>query len=141
MQIRPYLTFKGECEEAIELYKRAFKTKEAEIMRFSDLPEDPKNSMQIPDSQKSWILQATLPFGDNFIRMSDSIREFNDAPTDRIGIVVETSVDIVKNAYDVLAEEGNVSMPLQETFFSPAYAIVYDKFDVMWNLAGMPEEE
>lgn len=140
MQIRPYLTFKGECEEAIELYKRAFKTKEAEIMRFSDLPEDPKNPMQIPDSQKSWILQATLPFGDNFIRMSDSIREFNDASTDRIGIVVETNADIIKNAYEVLAEEGNVSMPLQETFFSPAYAIVYDKFDVMWNLAGMPEE-
>lgn len=141
MQIRPYLTFKGECEEAIGLYKRAFKSQEAEIMRFSDLPEDPKNPMQIPDSQKNWILQATLPFGDNFIRMSDSIREFNDASTDRIGIVVETSVDIVKNAYEVLAEEGNVSMPLQETFFSPAYAIVYDKFDVMWNLAAMPEKK
>lgn len=27
MQIRPYLTFKGECQEAIELYKRALKQK------------------------------------------------------------------------------------------------------------------
>jgi PhnB protein len=34
MQIRPYLTFKGECQEAIELYKRAFKIEKAEIMRF-----------------------------------------------------------------------------------------------------------
>lgn len=140
MQIRPYLTFKGECQEAIELYKRAFKIEESEIMRFSDMPPNPENPIQIPDSQKNWILQATIPFGDNFIRMSDTFRELNDASTDRIGIVVESSVDIVKHAFGVLAEEGNVSMPLQETFFSPAYGIVYDKYGVMWNLAGMPKD-
>ena len=139
MEIRPYLTFKGECEEAMELYKRAFKIETSEIMRFSDLPPDPKNPIEIPESQKNWILQATLPFGDNFIRMSDTFRDFNDTETDRIGIVVEASVDIVKNAYDVLSEEGKVSMPLGETFFSPAYGIVYDKYGIMWNLAANEE--
>ncbi len=139
MQIRPYLYFKGECGEAIELYKRAFKIEELEISRFSDMPSDAENPMEIPDNQKDWILQATLSFGDNFIRMSDSIGDLNDASTDRIGIVVEGSVDIVKHAFEVLAEEGSVRMPLQETFFSPAYGIVYDKYGIMWNLAGMPE--
>ncbi len=141
MQIRPYLTFKGECENAIELYKKAFKIEELEIMRFSDMPPSPDNSMQIPDSQKNWILQATLPFGDNFIRMSDTFGEFNDSTTDKIGIVVESSVEVVKHAFAVLSEEGNVHMPLQETFFSPAYGIVYDKFGIMWNLAAMSGEE
>ena len=141
MQIRPYLTFKGECEEAIRLYERAFKSEVSEIMRFGDMPQDPENPMPIPDSQKNWILQATLPFGDNFMRMSDTFGEFNDAPTDKIGIVVESSIEIVKNAFDVLAEEGNVKMPLQETFFSPAYGIIYDKYGVMWNLAAMPDEK
>ena len=141
MQIRPYLTFKGECEKAIELYKGAFKIEELEIMRFSDMPSSPDNPMKIPDSQKNWILQATLPFGDNFIRMSDTFGEFNDATTDKIGIVVESSVEVVKYAFAVLSEEGNVHMPLQETFFSPAYGIVYDKFGIMWNLAAMSGEE
>ncbi len=140
MKIRPYLTFKGECEEAIGLYKRAFKTEVNDIMRFSDMPHDPKNPIKIEENQKNWILQATLKFGDNFIRMSDTFREINDQSTDRIGIVVEGSVDTVKNAFNVLAEEGNITMPMQETFFSPAYGIVYDKYGVMWNLAGMPEE-
>lgn len=139
MEIRPYLTFKGECQEAIELYKRAFKIEEKEIMRFKDMPENPENPIEISDAQKNWILQATLPFGDNFIRMSDSIGEFNDASTDRIGIVVEADADIIEHAFAVLAEEGTVSMPLQETFFSPAYGIVYDKYGIMWNLAGLPE--
>jgi PhnB protein len=139
MQIRPYLTFKGECQEAIELYKRAFKIEESEIMRFSDMPPNPENP-PIPDSRKNWILQATLPFGDNFIRMSDTFGELNDAPTERISIVVESSVDIVKHSFAVLSEEGNVSMPLQETFFSPSYGVVHDKFGVMWTFAGLPED-
>lgn len=139
MQIRPYLTFHGECQEAIELYKRAFKTEVTDIMRFSDIPPSPDNPIEIQDNQKDWILQATIPFGDNFMRLSDSFREINDESTDRIGIVVEASVDIVTHAFEVLADEGKIDMPLQETFFSPSYGIVYDKFGVMWNLAAMPE--
>ena len=140
MQIRPYLTFKGECQEAIELYKRAFKIGKSEIMRFSDMPENPENPTPIPDSQKNWILQATLPFGDNFLRMSDTFRELNDTPTERMSIVVESSAEIINYAFDVLEEDGNVKMPLQETFFSPSYGIVQDKFGVMWNLAAWQEE-
>jgi PhnB protein len=141
MQVRPYLSFHGECQEAIELYTKAFNIEASEeIMRFGDMPESPDNAMQISDEQKDWILQATLPFGDNFIRLSDSPLEINDAPTDRIGIVVESSVEIVETAFNVLKEEGGVIMPLQQTFFSPSYGIVIDKFGVMWNLAAMEGE-
>jgi hypothetical protein len=38
--------------------KRAFKIEESEIMRFSEMPQNPENP-PIPDSQKNWILQAT----------------------------------------------------------------------------------
>lgn len=107
--------------KAIKLYEKAFNTEVSEIMRFGDMPQDPENPMPIPDSQKNWILQATLPFGDNFMRMSDSFREINEGTTERIGIVVESSVETITHAFKVLAEEGNVDMPLGETFFSPAY--------------------
>lgn len=141
MQVRPYLSFHGECQEAIELYTEAFNIEASEdIMRFGDMPESPDNPMQISDDQNDWILQATLPFGDNFMRLSDSPREINDDPTDRIGIVVESSVEIVEKAFSVLQEDGEVIMPLQQTFFSPSYGIVIDKFGVMWNLAAMEGE-
>jgi PhnB protein len=140
MQIRPYLSFHGECQEAIELYTKAFNIENSEIMRFGDMPESPDNPMQISDEQKNWILQATLPFGDNFIRLSDSPREINDDLTDRIAIVVESSAEIVEKAFNVLKEEGMVIMPLQQTFFSPSYGILRDKFGVMWNLAAMAGE-
>ncbi len=141
MQIRPYLSFHGECQEAIELYTKAFNIEKSEIMRFRDMPESPENPMPISDEQKDWILQATLPFGDNFIRLSDSPVKVNDALTDRIAVVVESTVEVVKQAFEVLQEEGMVIMPLQQTFFSPSYGILRDKFGVMWNLAAMEEEE
>lgn len=39
------------------------------------------------------------------MRLSDTFMELNGAPTERIGIVVEGSVDMVKHAFSVLAEE------------------------------------
>ena len=141
MQIRPYLIFRGECQEAIELYKKAFKTEVSEIMRFSDIPQNQDNPSQIPDSQKDWIVMATLPFGDNFMRLSDTIGELNDDTTERISIAVETSVDKVKHAFAVLSEEGNVNAPLHETFFSSCHGVVRDKFGVMWVLVGLEEDQ
>ena len=140
MQVRPYLSFHGEGQEAIELYTKAFNIENSEIMRFADMPESPDNTMPISEEQKDWILQATLPFGDNFIRLSDSLLEINEDITDRIAVVVESSVEVVEQAFEVLKEEGMVIMPLQETFFSPSYGILRDKFGIMWNLAAMEGE-
>jgi PhnB protein len=136
MEIRPYLIFKGECQEAIELYKRAFNTDVSNIMRFSDIPQNPNNNMEIPENKKDWIVMATMPFGNNLLSLSDTVGELNDAHTSRIGIIVDCSIDEVKQGFNVLAEEGNVGIPLQKTFFSPCHGLVYDKFGVMWNFVG-----
>ncbi len=100
-------------------------------MRFSDLPHNP--NFPIQDIQKDWVLQATVAFGDNFIRLSDTNRDLNYVPSDRVGIVVEGSVDMVKHAFSVLSEEGNVDMPLEGTFFSPAYG----SFTISRGLCGI----
>jgi PhnB protein len=140
MQIRPYLIFKGECQEAIKLYERAFETKVSRIMRFSDLPQDPEKPMEIPESQKNWIVMATLPFGDTILSLSDTIGELNDQKSERTGIIVDCSIEQVKNAFTILSEEGEVGIPLQETFFSPCHGLVHDKFGVMWNFVGVAED-
>lgn len=138
MEIRPYLTFKGECQEAIELYQKAFDIEAPEIMRFGDMPPNPE--MEFAESMNNWVLQATLPFGDNFIRLSDTFGEFNGAASERISIVVEGNQQMVEKAFQVLKEEGKVKMPLESTFFSPAYGTLFDKFGVMWSFAATPEE-
>ena len=139
MKIRPYLTFNGQCREAIELYKKAFKTDTLECLTFSQMPPVPGYS--IPDEYKERIMQATLKFGDDFIRMSDCGYApgfvLNEQESERISIAVEAGVDEIKRIFEVMAEEGRASMPLTETFYSPCAGVVFDKFGVMWNLAAV----
>ena len=133
MEIRPYLSFKGECNDAIALYSRAFHTSVIDMMHYGDVPGGPP----VEEEKKKQVLQATLRFGDNFIRMSDSFGELNDVTSERVAIAVECKEEEVRLAFSVLSEQGKVEMPLQNTFFSPCYGIVVDKYGVMWNLAAM----
>jgi PhnB protein len=136
MKIRPYLTFNGNCEEAINLYKRAFKTDTIEIMRFGDMPPNP--NFTIPDDFKDKILQAALKFGDDYIRLSDCGpgHPLNDPESERLSLAIETNIQDTKFAFEILAEEGRVAMPLTETFYSPCAGVVFDKFGIMWNFAA-----
>jgi len=138
MKIRPYITFDGQCAEAIELYKRAFNTDTLECQLFSAMPPIPDYTL--PEEYKNRVMQATMKFGDDFIRMSDCGYapgfKLNEQESERISLAVETSVDEIKHAFAVFAEEGRVAMPLIETFYSPCAGVVFDKFGVMWNLVG-----
>ena len=136
MEIRPYLIFKGECQDAIKLYERTFDSKITDVMRFSDMPESSDDTMSIPDDKNDWIVMSKLPMGDNFIRLSDTIGELKDAVSERVTIVVEMEVDLIKKSFNVLAEEGNIGIPLQKSFFSPLFGVVHDKYGVMWTFVG-----
>ncbi|QQO08844.1 VOC family protein [Breznakiella homolactica] len=136
MKIRPYLTFQGNCAEAIALYKRAFRTDTIQVMTFGELPPSPGHS--IPPEFKDRILQATLRFGDDFIRLSDCGpgMDLNAPESERISLAIEADTEIVRHAFGVLAEEGRIGMPLAETFYSPCAGVVFDRYGVMWNFVG-----
>ncbi|MCL2873895.1 MAG: VOC family protein [Defluviitaleaceae bacterium] len=138
MKIRPYLTFDGQCNEAIELYKRAFNTDTLECMLFGQMPPIP--GFEVPEEYKVRVLQATMKFGDDFIRLSDCGYapgfKLNEQESERISLAVETGVDEIKHAFNILSEEGHVGIPLEETFYSPCAGVVFDKFGVMWNLVA-----
>ena len=138
MKIRPYLTFNGQCAQAIELYKKAFRTDTLELMLFGDMP--PMPGRDLPEEYKGKVLQATLKFGDDFIRMSDCGPDhgLNEQETERLSLAFEASEDAVRHAFDTLKKDGRVGMELEETFYSPCFGVVFDKFGVMWNLAATP---
>lgn len=136
MEIRPYITFDGECTEALALYKRAFHCRELQIMHFRDLPQNPQ--WAIPEAYMDRVVQATVQFGENFIRMSDCgpAQQLHAPESQRISISVETGEAEVRNAFAVLAERGRIDMALSETFYSPCAGVVFDQFGVMWHLVA-----
>jgi len=70
------------------------------------------------------------------MRLSDTFKEVNDTPSERVSIAVEGSATDIEHAFNILSDEGSIVMSLQETFFSPAFGSLYDKFGVMWTLAA-----
>lgn len=140
MIVKPYITFDGECEEAIALYQRAFNATVVQNAKFKDMPENP--DFIIPELYKERVLQCVLMIGDTMIRMSDCGPGgvLNAPESERVSLAIETSVANVKHAYSVLSEEGRAGIPLGETFYSPCTGVVFDQFGVMWNLLGIKEE-
>ncbi|WPC43409.1 VOC family protein [Clostridium sp. JS66] len=139
VKVRPYIYFYGECEEAVNLYSKAFKTKAKNIMRFSDIPPN-SNMPPLSEKQKNWIIQATIQLGDNLIRLSDSLEKINKDGS-LVCICVEGNVDEIQHAFSTLKEGGEVLTPLARTFFSTCYGSLIDKFKVHWELSAEVQEQ
>lgn len=130
MTIHSYLFFNGRCEEALEFYKTALGAKIDMVMRFKENPDKPSPEHMPVDPEK--IMHASFTIGDSMIMCSDGMRPdklnfqgFSLA----LSVANEAAAD---KAFNALAKEGTVQMPIGKTFFSPRFGAVADKFGVSW---------
>jgi PhnB protein len=128
MQVQPYLSFEGRCDEAIEFYKKAVGAKVDMLMRFK---ESPDQSMVTPAS-KDKVMHAAVHIGDTQLLMSDGRCQGSPNFT---GIALALSAPSDADAermFTALADGGQVRMPLTKTFFSSRFGMLADKFGVGW---------
>ena len=131
MLVQPYLLFDGRCEEAVEFYRSALGAKVEMFMRFKDSPEPCEPGM-VPPGAEDKVMHMCLRIGDSTLMASDgrcvvqpsfqgfslSITVPNEAEADRV--------------FAALGDGGQVQMPLEKTFWSPAFGMVADRFGVSW---------
>ena len=128
MQVQPYLNFNGRCEEALAFYGKALGAKIERVMHFKDSP-DP--SMVSPGSENK-VMHSSFRVGDAIVGASDGQCQGH---TNFQGISLALSVADAAEAekrFGALADGGQVQMPLTETFFSPRFGMVADRFWVTW---------
>jgi PhnB protein len=130
MQLNPYLTFNGQCEEAFKFYEKCLGGKIVMMMTFGDSPM----AEQAPPDWRKKIIHATLALGDHVLSGSD-------APPDRYkkpqGFFVTLGVDAAAEAdriFKALAENGAVEMPIQETFWALRFGMLVDQFGTPWMI-------
>lgn len=127
MPFHPYLGFGGNCREAFTRYQEIFGG-ELFLMKMSEMPGDE----EIPAGQEDLIIHAALAFGDDILMASDDpIGRFEPAR----GIHVNYTVADVEEAgrvFKELADGGEVTMPIGETFWSPAFGMCTDRFGTPW---------
>ncbi len=134
MQVQPYLFFDGRCEEAVEFYRKALGAEVTVLMRYKESP-DP--GMCAPGAGDK-VMHMSFRIGDTTLLASDgrctgqpnfqgfslSLTAPNDSKADRL--------------FALLADGGQVQMPLTKTFFSSRFGMVADRFGVPWMIVVAP---
>jgi PhnB protein len=131
MSVQPYLFFDGRCEEAIEFYRRALDAEVGMLMRYRESPEPPPPGV-VPPGMEDKVMHASFRVGDSMVMAADDCTRRS---TDFQGFNLCLSVADPAEAelrFANLAEGGQIRMPLTQTFFSPRFGMVADRFGVSW---------
>jgi PhnB protein len=131
MQVQPYVCFEGRCEEAIRYYQQVLGAEVQFQMRFKEMPA-PHPPGCIPPGGEDKIMHASLRIGDSTVLVSDGR---STGKPDFQGVLLALQVKDPAQAdrmFAGLADGGQVTMPLAETFWSPRFGMVADKFGVSW---------
>jgi PhnB protein len=130
MQLNPYLSFNGKCEEAFKFYERCLGGKIVAMMTYGGSPMEGHT----PPEWRNKIMHARLTVGDEVLMGSD-------APPDRYegakGISVTLGIDKPADAeriFHALAQNGTVQMPIQETFWATRFGMLVDQFGTPWMI-------
>jgi PhnB protein len=131
MLVQPYLFFDGRCEEALEFYRGALGAEVTMLLRHEDSPDPPPPGM-VPPGCEDKVMHAAFRIGDTTLMASDG--RCQGHPTFQ-GITLSLTVPdaaAARQRFAALAAGGRVDMPLTETFFSPCFGMVADRFGVSW---------
>lgn len=134
MQVQPYLSFEGRCDEAAEFYRKALGAEVTMLMRFKESP-DP--GMCSPGSLDK-VMHMSFRIGDATLMASDG-RCTGQPNFQGISLSLTAPSDAeAERLFDSLADGGQVQMPLTKTFFSSRFGMVADRFGVPWMISVAP---
>lgn len=129
--VEPYLTFGGNCEEAIAFYRKALGAEVQHMMRFDESPQKMPPEMMKPGMEKK-IMHVSFRVGDSTLMASDGCgTESSGFKGFSLSFSVQTEAQ-ADRAFAALSEGGKVTMPLAKTFWSPKFGMVTDKFGMSW---------
>nr|WP_263325289.1 VOC family protein [Neobacillus sp. Marseille-Q6967] len=132
-RLAPYLMMNGNAKEAIEFYKEALGAEVLFNQTFGEMPENPE--YPLPEEAKGLISHAMLRVGETDLMFSDNFPGSTSQIGDQVTICITAdNTEESKQIFENLQEGGTVKMPFQETFFSPGYGIVTDKFGVTFQI-------
>ena len=136
--IQPYLFFGGRCEEALAFYKCAIGAEVEMLMRYSDNPE-PMPPGMIPPGFENKVMHTSFRVGSTTILASDGCGDADVFGGFSLSLSVSTAAD-ADRVFNALANDGEVTMPLARTFWSPRFGMLKDKFGMGWMIT-VPQQD
>jgi PhnB protein len=132
MGLNIYLNFNGNTKEVVEFYANIFGVPLQQMMFFKDLPSP--NNEPLPPEDEHRVMHTFLDIDGSRIMFSDT---WSHQPV-HVGTnfnisYVSSDEEKIRLYFEKLSNDGQVIMPIQQTFWSKAYGILVDKFGVGWQ--------
>ena len=109
--------------------------------RFGEGPAD----MPVDAKYKDWLMHCWLEVGDQALMGADMDEAWAPnigRPKNGFDVTLHTSDKAEgQRWFDRLAEGGKAVMPFGETFWSPGYGSVVDRFGVPWMINVVPDPD
>jgi PhnB protein len=130
MAIHSYLTFNGNCREAMVFYKNCLGG-ELYLQTIGESPVAEK----MPEKIKNYILHSTLT-KDSFVLMaSDMVEEKGLIKGNSVSLMLDcSSEEELKHCYNCLSEEGEQTHPVELSFWGAWFGNLTDKYGNHWLL-------
>ena len=128
--IQPYLTFNGNCHEAMTFYKNCLGGE----LFIQSVGESPVADA-LPTEMKDCILHSTLTKGNLVIMASDMVGEDGLIKGNSVSLMLNcNSEEEITQLYKQLSANGRVINPLENTFFGAMMGDIIDPFGIHWIL-------
>jgi PhnB protein len=129
-RINPYLTFNGNCREAMEFYQKCL----GGVLAFQTIGESPMGE-KMPRQMKACILHSTLVTDGLVIMGSDMVPETGIIKGNAVSFLVDcSSEEELRNAFNKLSANGVIRHQLETTFWGALFGDLTDKFGNHWML-------
>ncbi|MBC9909767.1 VOC family protein [Chitinophaga varians] len=131
IQISAYLTFDGNCREAMGFYRECLGGQ----LTFRTVGEtDPVEAL--PEPVRNAVIQATLVSGDLVLTGSDMVGEEGLIKGNTVSLLLHCNTEEETRAcYRKLAVGGVASYPLQDTVAGGLFGVLTDKYGHHWLLS------
>jgi PhnB protein len=124
--IDAYLTFDGNCRQAMTFYQKALGG-ELEIQTFADA------KVESPKGAEGRIMHARLTKGAAVLMASDSMPGMTVKQGNNFSLAIGCeSIPEIDKLFAALGEKGKVTMPLQDTFWGARFGMLTDQFGINW---------
>jgi len=125
-----YFMFNNNCQEALEVYEKAFGAKVLHKQTYGDLPPNP--DFPVADADKGLVLNAQFEIAGTVLMASDVGQRSADQGNNMYVTVTTEDKELVTRAWDMLKEGGTVINELAPTFFAELHGSLRDRFGISW---------
>jgi PhnB protein len=130
MQINPYLSFNGHCEEAFTFYARCFGGHLGAIFRYAGSPLE----AQAPAHWQDKVMHGSVTVGEQVLMGGDVAPDRYEQPKGFTLSIQITSTAEAERIFHELSQGGQVSIPLEQTFWAARFGVLVDRFGIPWQV-------